>query len=214
MGEKVTKILENKEKSVSYETDKALLADLVQQKEAAYYALVSSYHSTMTRLARAYVGSAAAEEVVQEAWIAVMRSISKFEGRSSLKTWIYRIVINAAKSYLTKAKKAPDTQSYDTTDNIDDYFTQSGWWKWSIQSSALSPDVLLEGWEIKEVLEKKIEKLPKNQQLVLILHDFEGLKDKEICNILELSESNIRVLLHRARSALLHAVAFYQGKAT
>lgn len=148
-----------------------------------------------------------AEEVVQETWLAVLNGLRSFEGRSSLKTWIYRILMNHAKTRSVREKRMIPFSSLGTSDADDEpavepeRFASSGHWTdpprpWSTDT----PETVLLRAETRDLLKRSIEELPANQRAVITLRDVEGVDPEDVCNILEISEPNQRVLLHRARS--------------
>jgi len=193
--------------------DDALLPRLRAGDEEAFTELVTTHHTRLLRLARVYVRTdAVAEEVVQEAWVGVLEGLHRFEGRSSLKTWLYRIVVHRA---LTRAKQEARTVPFSALgeDPVDpgeepavdpSRFTKVGHWgpggpgRWE----ADTPDAILERREVVERLRRAVDELPPAQRAVVFLRDLEGLSSKEVCSILELRETNQRVLLHRGRSKL------------
>ncbi|NKB80798.1 MAG: sigma-70 family RNA polymerase sigma factor [Nitrospirales bacterium] len=189
------------------ETLKALL----QGDEAAFSALVETYYSPLLRLAMAHVPSqAVAEEVVQETWLGVLEGLPKFEGRSSLKTWIFRILINRAKTRgIRERRYEPLSHGFlDDEGNEQpeqEYFLASGpmsdHWAVLPQSwDAATPERLLLSKESRTQIDAAIASLPPTQRHVITLRDVEGFTSLEVCNILDLTETNQRVLLHRARS--------------
>jgi len=196
--------------------DEALIPRLLEKDEAAYRALVKAYHGIMVYVAKSIVGDSIADEVAQEAWLSVMRALPKFERRSSLKTWILRIVSNTAKSRLRHESR---------TVNIDDLevlaepmvsgnkFNDRGHWSnppgvWHGDS----PESLLAGTQLQSVIDKALNDLPPIQRSVISMRDIQGMEMDSICKILDVSESNGRVLLHRARSQIREAIdAFQKG---
>lgn len=186
--------------------EQELIRGLLARDEQAYAAAVRSYHGGMLRFARAIVGDAIAEEVVQEAWIAILKGLSDFEGRSSLKTWIYSVLGNIARSRRRREARTVsmgDGWSEDNTSPLASRFDEGGHWSdppvpWHEES----PEALLSSEELRRCLEKLLAALPEAQRSVLTLRDAEGLEMDRICNILGISETNARVLLHRARTRL------------
>lgn len=160
-----------------------------------------------------------AEEVVQETWLGVINGLPGFEGRSSLKTWIFRILINRAQ---TRGKREARSRPFSSLWDVDvsepaavnpGRFTARGMWvepppRWS----NAPPEELLAQRETMELVQRAIAELPENQRMVITLHDVEGVAPDEICNILEISETNQRVLLHRARSRIWGALEQYLKK--
>lgn len=189
--------------------------------EAAFAALVDRYHGPLLRLAMAYVPShAVAEEVVQETWLGVLEGLSRFEGRSSLKTWIYRILINRAKTRgVRESRSVPFSPLGTSAEDADEpavdpiRFRTSGlvdFWKlYPQQWDDDTPEKLLLSKESLAQIEKAIAALPPAQRQVITLRDMEELSSAEVCNILAISETNQRVQLHRARSRVRRALARY-----
>jgi RNA polymerase sigma-70 factor (ECF subfamily) len=201
--------------------DQELVAGLRAREEAAFRTVVERYHGALLRLARTFVSdNAVAEEVVQETWLGVINGLPGFEGRSSLKTWIFRILINRAQ---TRGKREARSRPFSSLWDVDvgepeaavdpGRFTARGMWvepppRWS----NAPPEELLMQRETMELIQRAITELPENQRMVITLHDVEGVAPDEICNILEISETNQRVLLHRARSKIRGALEQYLKK--
>lgn len=193
-----------------------LLARLLGGDEAAFRELVSSYHGSLVRLAMTFVSErSVAEEVVQETWLGVIHGLRDFEGRSSLKTWIFRILANRARtrgkrearSVPFSSLKDPQLESGFEPAVDPSRFDVRGMWTDPPQPWInAAPDELLERRETMKLIQQAIEDLPPNQRAVAVLHDVEDVAPDEICNILEISETNQRVLLHRARSRLRRAL--------
>jgi len=178
--------------------------------ERAFEQLIHSYQSTLVRVARMYVSSqAVAEEVAQETWLAVLTGIDRFEGRSSLKTWIFRILANRAK---TRAQREGRTIPFSALGEGDsepavepDRFSGGQW----ASLPADWPEERLVGDETLRVIAAEIESLPPMQRAVITLRDVQGWSSEDVRNALELSETNQRVLLHRARSKVRGALEEY-----
>ena len=193
------------------------LALLRAQDHGAFTQLVQQYHAQLLVVARAIVRNAQAEEAVQEAWVSIFRALPKFEGRSTLKTWMYTIVSNAAKGKLRKEGREITVE--DVGSVVGDYlsedrFKSDGHWaggptSWHMES----PDRILEEQQLKQCIEKNLAILPESQRAVFLLRDVEQEPLEVICNMLELSNSNVRVLLHRARVSLLSVIDHYQETA-
>ena len=191
--------------------DASLVEGLRAGDEAAFRALMHEYGGAMLRVAQMYVSSrAVAEEVVQDAWIGVLRGIGRFEGRSSLKTWLFRIVANTAKTRgVREARSIPFTSLGDDSEgSVDpDRFLGSGerfpghW--------AVPPEGRVLAAEAMGVIERAIDALPPAQRAVITLRDIQGLSSEEVRNALDLTETNQRVLLHRARSKVRSAIEEY-----
>lgn len=194
--------------------DKPLLLERLQAGDNnAFQQLVSDYHQTLVTVARAIVGDSVAEEVVQDAWIAIHRSLPAFERRSSLKTWMYTIVSNGAKTRLRKESRTiavggeSDAISYLAASR----FHENGHWQeppaiWDTSS----PDALLEESQLQHCIDFTLTQLSDQQKAVFSLRDVEQYTLEEICNILSLTHSNVRVLLHRARLQLMQVIDRYQ----
>jgi RNA polymerase sigma-70 factor (ECF subfamily) len=181
--------------------------------EAAFSALVREYAPAMLRVARLYVGSrAVAEEVVQEAWLGVLNGIGSFEGRSTLKTWIFRILTNIAKTRgQREARSIPFSAlgPYDERSVDPDRFADDG--HWALPPHSWGPEEQLLSGEAMRVVEEAIAELPPSQALVITMRDVEGFSAEEARNALDISETNQRVLLHRARSKVRQALEEYMG---
>jgi RNA polymerase sigma-70 factor, ECF subfamily len=185
--------------------------------ETIFMRLVEELTPGMLRIARLYVRSAAlAEDVVQETWVGVLNGLDRFEERSSLRTWIYRILTNIAKTRAVREARSVPLSSLDSPSETDgdvvdpDRFISSGRWeghwtsavpRWSEQ-----PEERLLAHETIDVVRRAIDELPPTQRTVISLRDVEGWTSEEVRNVLELSETNQRVLLHRARSKVRQAL--------
>jgi RNA polymerase sigma-70 factor (ECF subfamily) len=176
-------------------------------------ALVDKYGPSLLRVAQLYVSSrAVAEEVVQETWLAVVTGLERFEERSSLKTWLFRILTNKAKTRgqreartLPFSSFAADGDEEDTAVDAD-RFDRGG--HWSAPPRGVPEERLLAA-EARARIEQAIAALPPNQRAVVTLRDVEGLSAEEACSVLGLSETNQRVLLHRARAKVRAAFEQY-----
>lgn len=201
--------------------DRRLVDALRAGDEAAFASLVTKYSPSLLRLALAYVGSrAVAEEVVQETWLGVLRGLDRFEGRSSLKTWLFRILANTAK---TRAEREARTVPFSALGGKEgngphvepgrflgpDHPSFPGHWREPPASWDDVPEQRLLSGEVRRVIEEAVEALPPRQRAVLSLRDIEGFGAEETCNVLGLSETNQRVLLHRARSRVRAALERY-----
>jgi RNA polymerase sigma-70 factor, ECF subfamily len=196
-----------------------LLEALRAGDEDAFRALVREYTPSLVRVARIYVSTqAAAEEVAQETWLGVLNGLSRFEGRSSLRTWIFRILTNIAKtrakrdgrtlpfSALSEPGRVPEA-AVDADRFLDPEHPR---WPghWALKPEAWPEDALVAA-ETREKLAEAIEALPAAQRAVISLRDIEGWSSEEVRNALDLSETNQRVLLHRARSKVRAALESY-----
>jgi len=186
--------------------------------EDAFREFTRMHHASLLRVAQIYVPTrAVAEEVVQETWLAVLEGIDRFEGRSSLKTWIFRILANRAKTRAERERRTipfsalqPDRVPEPALDPERFRDSEDGRWPghWSTPPQPWPEDKLLAA-ETREKLAQAIETLPASQRAVISLRDLEGWSADEVCNALELSETNQRVLLHRARSKVRNALEEY-----
>ena len=201
--------------------DLRLVKALRAGDEAAFASLVTQYHRSLLRVAMIYVSTrAVAEEVVQETWIGVLRGLERFEGRSSLKTWIFRILTNTAKTraeregrtvpFSSLALDEPGEASVDPERFIGDgHPTWSGHWEQYPKSWNEVPEQRLLSREVRSRIEEAVESLPAGQRTVIRLRDIEGFSSEEVCGLLGISEGNQRVLLHRARSKVRAALEPY-----
>lgn len=204
--------------------DETTLLNLLRQRdETAFTQLVEKYHSFLIRIARIYVQDpTTAEEVAQEAWLAVLHGLDGFEGRSSLKTWILTILTNKAKTRgqrenrtVSYAEWEESVQSEATVDpkRFKDPMAHEWANHWASGSEPVSwagiPEDVFLSKETMNLIFKTIDSLPETQRLVITLHDQDELSTQEICNILEISETNQRVLLHRARARVRQALENY-----
>ncbi len=205
--------------SRAVDDDARLVEGLRAGDEAAFAELMRMYGAGMLRVAQMFVSSrSVAEEVVQEAWLGVLRGIDRFEGRSSLKTWLFRIVTNTAKTRgVREARSVPfsslgDDRS-DSTVPPDRFLSDGerfpGHWAVPPSSWAGVPEARLLATETMDVIRRELERLPPSQRAVLELRDIEGLSTEEVCNALDLTETNGRVLLHRARAKVRAALEEY-----
>jgi RNA polymerase sigma-70 factor (ECF subfamily) len=204
--------------------DESDLVDALQRRdEAAFVQLVRLYQGRLLRLALLYVPiRAVAEEVVQEAWLGVLQGIDRFERRSSLKTWLFRIVANRARTRATRESRAvPFSALRDSDGDGDevavpaerflgpDHPEWSGHWAEPPSAWPESPERELLTREMLEQVHLAIDALPPAQREVITLRDVEGATSEEVCNILGITETNQRVLLHRARSRVRAALEGY-----
>jgi RNA polymerase sigma-70 factor, ECF subfamily len=198
-----------------------LVTALLSGDETAFAHLVDMYSPALLRMARMYVSSdAEAEEVVQETWLAVVKGLERFERRSSLKTWIYRILMNQARTRgKREARSIPFSAAFDAASAPDepavdpDRFLSAGQrypGGWSLAPSPWPEQQVLDGEELGAV-KRAIEELPPAQREVITLRDVVGATAEEACNALGVSETNQRVLLHRARSKVRAAVERHLG---
>jgi RNA polymerase sigma-70 factor, ECF subfamily len=192
----------------------ALLERLRAGDEAAFEALVVRHYATMLAVAQTYVkGRAVAEEVVQEAWLGVIKGLDRFEGRSSLRTWILSILVNQAKTRgVREARSVPFATLEGEEPAVDaDRFrgpheSYPGHWRAFPGDWGRSAAAAVQDRETLRVVMKAIADLPATQQTVIRMRDVEGYSSEEVCAALDVSEANQRVLLHRARSRVRAAL--------
>ena len=201
------------------EDESALIAGLRNGDERAYAQLVDRYTPAMLPVARGYVRShQIAEEVVQETWIAVIKGVAKFEGRSSLRTWLFTVMINIAKARGVRERRDADAAIAAFTDGTvdaarfraaDDPYP--GHWRRGEEPSPFpdTPEGSVLGSELVDVARRELDKLPDRQRIVVALRDMLGLDSGEVCELLDISIANQRVLLHRGRAAVRQVLEDY-----
>ncbi|MBV1909997.1 MAG: RNA polymerase sigma factor [Kangiellaceae bacterium] len=192
-------------------SEEQILEKLLGGNEIVFEQVFNKYHSSMQSVAYAIAGPIIADEVVQEAWVSALKALPKFEGRSSLKSWLIRIVANEAKTRRRKENRSVSLEAIQDSWSTDPRFSENSQWKNpSSQWHGDTPEELLSAEELKNCIEKSMLKLPENQLAALRLRDSGGLSMDELCNILEVSSSNVRVLLHRARDKVLKVIDHFQ----
>ncbi len=195
--------------------DLALAKRIAAGDEAAFLELVGDVGPTLKRLVRTMVGnSAVAEEVLQETWAGIVDGVASFEGRSGLRTWACRILVNTAKKRTAReARSIPMSAIGDGEEATVDpsWFSPEGLWRTSPTplGEGATPEGMAIHKEVREVIQRALEKLPEAQRMVVTLRDVEGLDSAEVCNALDLTETNQRVLLHRGRTRLREALELY-----
>jgi RNA polymerase sigma-70 factor (ECF subfamily) len=200
--------------------DADILAALRAGDEQAFTVLVKRHHASMVRIALLFVATRdVAEEVAQEAWLGVLQGLDRFEGRSSLKTWVFRILTNTAKTRgVREGRSMPFSSLGPPGDEVSvdaDMFFGPDHERWPGHWSSLPgawPEDRLLTQETRERLREAIDALPPNQRAVISLRDVEGWTSEEVCNALDLTETNQRVLLHRARARVRRALSEYLGE--
>jgi RNA polymerase sigma-70 factor, ECF subfamily len=199
--------------------DADLVAALRAGAEATFAMLLDAWSPGLLRTARAYVATAeAAEDVVQETWLAVIRGVDRFEGRSSLRTWVYRILVNIAKTHgvkdsrtLTWSSLSGDEDAGPTVDpgrfqGPDEPYP--GHWR-RIPDAWPSPESQVVWREARAMVDAALADLPHRQRVVITLRDVDGYSSEEVCSILDITAANQRVLLHRARAAVRRRLEDY-----
>lgn len=195
-----------------------LLARLRSGDEGAFNELVNRHHGTLIRMAMGYVADReVAEEVVQDTWMAVIEGLNRFEGRSSLRTWVCGILIHKAKDRGVREKRHTTFSDFESHDDDHDEaidpsrFQQSGEWAghWAFPPQPWddqTPEKLLASRQAVQAMQHAIDALPTTLKEVLILRDVEGVEAKEVCELLKITETNLYVRLHRARERVRAAV--------
>lgn len=205
--------------------DAALVQRLRKRDDAAFVEIVQRHHGSLVRLAQSFVNNrAVAEEVAQETWVAVLQGIDRFEGRSSLKTWIFQILINRSKTRGGREARSinfsamNDMNSESGYSSVDpsrflssDDSQHPGGWASQPQQWDMTPEQLLLSEECRTFIEQAIASLPELQKQVITLRDVQGWENEEICAVLGISEANCRVLLHRGRSRVRQTLENYLG---
>jgi RNA polymerase sigma-70 factor (ECF subfamily) len=196
--------------------DQSLVERARAGDDEAFAVLVRRYTPMLMRLTRMYVPTdALAEDVVQETWVAVVRGLERFEGRSSFKTWLFRIAVNRAKTRgVREHRSIPFASVGGDGDEADgdgptvdpSRFTSEGAWTSAPADWHDDPEASLESEEALRIARAAIAQLPERQRAVITLRDLEGLSSDEVRNVLDLTETNQRVLLHRARSKVRKAL--------
>jgi len=190
--------------------EQQLIQQLISGDQQAFTLVVSEYHTIMLSVARAIAGNVFADDVVQDAWISAIKALPKFEGRSSLKTWLLHIVSNGAKTRVRRENRSISLD--DGWQSVAaDKFDQRGHrfddvFEWDIAT----PEALLANTQLQAIIEDAFQQLPAMQRAALTMYDLEGIKMADICNILDISSSNARVLLHRARTTIHHCIEQHQ----
>lgn len=208
---------------VDAEDEGKFVSALRARDESAFVTLIERYHAMMVRLARLFVkDTAVAEEVVQETWLGVLRGLDRFEARSSLRRWISVIVVNHAKARALRERRtipfsvlwdAADEEAFEPAVASERFRSmpsawQGGWVSFPRDWDA-GPDERLMSKETDRHIQACIDALPEGQRKVLVLRDFHGWSAEDICHLLQISEVNQRVLLHRGRSKLRRALESY-----
>jgi len=187
------------------ETDLDLLDRLRQGDEDAFVLLVNRYEQPLLRFARSLIANnAVAEEAVQDTWIGVVRGVEKFEGRSSIKTWLFRILANRARSAGSREQRYLPVGNERAVDAS--RFSAGGQWLEPVEPWVEDADERLDASTWSPVLKEALSGIPPRQRQVLLLRDVEGLSNGDVCAVLEISSANQRLLLHRGRHRLRDAL--------
>jgi RNA polymerase sigma-70 factor (ECF subfamily) len=202
-----------------------LVHSLQTGDEAVFAAMVERYHPSLVRLALSFVRErSVAEEVAQETWLAVLQGIGRFEQRSSFQTWLFRILTNRAKTRGQREARSvpmsslgPDPDSEEPSVDPDRFRPPDapqwpGGWAEPPRSWGDNPEQRLLASETRALILDRIASLPTGQRAVITLRDIEGLSAEEVCNVLDLTDTNQRVMLHRARSKVRQALEDYMAE--
>ena len=201
--------------------EETLLARLRKGEEGAFDELVNKHHGALIRMAMGYVADReVAEEVVQDTWMAVIEGLNRFEGRSSLRTWVFGILIHKAKDRGVREKRHTTFSDFESFDDENEEaidpsrFQQSGEWAghWAFPPQPWddqTPEKLLASQQAINAMNKAIDELPATLKDVLVLRDIEGVESQEVCEMLKITETNLYVRLHRARERVRQAVESY-----
>jgi RNA polymerase sigma factor (sigma-70 family) len=191
--------------------DDVVVTALRAGDEAMFAALLDTWSGGMLRVARSYVSTDhSAEEVVQDTWLAVIGGIDAFESRSSVKTWVYRILVNTAKKRGARESRTLPWSSFEQDGVADkglDAVLPDGWKE--LPAAWPTPESEALASEVRGLIAEGLSRLPPRQRTVITLRDVEGCTSEEVCEILEISAANQRVLLHRARTAVRDWLADY-----
>lgn len=198
-----------------YGDEQELIARLIAGDDRTFCVIIKRYQHIMLTISRAIVGDAFAEDAVQDAWIAIHKNIAQFEQRSSLKTWILTITSNEAKARLRRESRKISLDELDGEapgsylDNAQ--FKSDGHWNSTIPIwRSESPDALMEEKQLQHCINKTLNILPPAQKAAFILRELEQESFDVICDVLQVSAANVRVLLHRARLTLMQMIDRYQ----
>ncbi len=202
-------------------SDVVLVARTRAGDKEAFSGLIHRYHGSLVRIAQQYVSTrASADEVAQDAWMGVLEGLAHFQERSSFRTWLFTILINRAKTRGVREGRSVPLSALGSDDPgsepavAPERFNQAGRWStpprpWAVET----PEDLVSRREAMQVLARAVEELPANYRLILTLRDIEGMDGEEVCHVLQISESNQRVLLHRARARVRRALEAHFGGA-
>lgn len=188
--------------------ERALVLRLIQGDPLAFEGIFRRHNAAMIRFCTGIVQSrSSAEEVVQDTWIAVLGRIDLFEGRGSLASWIYTILINKARNRARRDGRTVFFDDHSEGDGLADAFDGRGHWRKMPELwENMTPERHIEGRSVLQHVEAIIETLPPSQRAVLILRGQQELEPAEVCTLLDISEGHMRVLLHRARLAVRNAL--------
>ena len=194
--------------------ERELIERLIGGDEVAFRTLVDRYNAQMIRVARGYCKRpGVVEEVVQDTWVAILKGLPRFEGRSSLRSWMFRILSNRAKTRAVREKRVMPAAAIrtDTRDPIEDFeqFAVEGHWASPPEAWRITPEAMAVDIEVGGRIRDAIDRLPAKQRAVITYRDVQGWSSEEVCSALDISAVNQRVLLHRARTRVRDALAPY-----
>jgi RNA polymerase sigma-70 factor, ECF subfamily len=194
--------------TVFHVDDAELLEGLLGGNESAFSELVRRYHPTLVKVARYYVANAAsAEDVAQDTWIAVLKGVERFEGRSAFKTWLLRICVNRARTTGVKEHRSIPVDTNESGPSVSAHrFDQGGFWSDPPVPFTDAIDSRVDNAVLLGAVRDAIDTLGEPQQAVVTLRDVEGLSTQEVATLLGLSEANVRVILHRGRARVREIV--------
>jgi RNA polymerase sigma-70 factor (ECF subfamily) len=199
--------------------EREFINQLIAGSDSAFCTLIKRHQNLMLSVARAITGDTFADDVVQDAWVAIHKNISKFEQRSSLKTWILTITSNEAKARLRKESRRISLEELDG-ETPGSYLDNAGFASDGHRATPTpfwhteSPEELLEEKQLKRCINKTLAILPPAQKAAFMLRDIEQQSFEEICSILQVSTANVRVLVHRARLTLMQVIDRFQETGT
>ena len=195
---------------VTFDTEDALIDALILGDSTAFQYLITTHYNALFRVAVAIVGRESADGVIQDAWISIIKALPKFEKRSTLKTWMTRIVANEAKNRLRKESRQVLLDDMGE-DNFLERFKGNGHWQSPPVSWDFStPEQILEEKQLRYCIEATLKRLPEKQKAVFSLRYMENFSLEEICNILDVNYSNVRVILHRGKNQLFETIQRFQ----
>ncbi len=188
--------------------DTELVTRMLTGDEKAFGEVVTRYHESLVRVARYYVNSeASAEDVAQDTWIAVLRGVERFEGRSSFKTWLFRILVNRARTTGTKEHRVVPVDPLAAEHSVAaNRFDAGGAWLAPPTPFTDRVDDDIANAPLVQLVHASIARLPETGRAVVTLRDVEGLSTMEVAQLLEISEANVRVILHRCRARIRNEV--------
>jgi RNA polymerase sigma-70 factor (ECF subfamily) len=199
----------------NYPDEQQLIVALIAGNDDAFCEIITRYQHIMLSVARAICGETFADDVVQDSWIAIHKNISKFEQRSTLKTWVIAIVSNEAKTRLRRESRKVSLEELDREvpgsylDGAN--FKPDGHWRFETPIwHSESPEELLEETQLQYCINKTLDLLPPAQKIAFMLRDIEQQSFEEISEVLQVSAANVRVLVHRARLRLMQVIDRYQ----